>query len=75
MYVAVSEWFPTDSVETPMLAGARGGTELAIIDHMAHTLKDAGDDAASQQAAKDDPTVPLATGLADRVASFVLAAP
>ena len=57
------------------LKDARAGTELAIIEGMAHSLKQAGADRMSQDLARTDPSVPLAEGLVERIASFALALP
>jgi pimeloyl-ACP methyl ester carboxylesterase len=58
-----------------LLAGVREGTELALIEDMAHSLKHAGVDPLSQRAAVTDKTVPLADGLAARIAEFVVLIP
>lgn len=57
------------------LHAARPGSELALIDGMNHVLKRASGAAKEQAASYTDPTIPLADGLVERVATFVTALP
>lgn len=56
--------------QATMLAHAREGLEPTLIARMAHSMKEADTDAASQRAASSDPDVPLAEGLAETLADF-----
>jgi hypothetical protein len=66
-----NDWL-VSPVQARELAAARPGVRATYIDRMAHSLKEAGLDAASQRAAKTDPEVPLAPGLIDTLTAFVL---
>ena len=57
------------------LGAARADAEAYWDPDMAHTLKPSRSDPQSVQRAYTDPTAPLATGLADRVAEFILSPP
>lgn len=54
------------------LLAARGDAVAYWDPGMGHTLKDAGRTAQALQRVYTDPTVPLSTGLAGRIADFVL---
>lgn len=53
------------------LHAANAASELALIDGMNHVLKNAEGDLAAQKASYEDPDLPLANGLVDRVVAFV----
>jgi pimeloyl-ACP methyl ester carboxylesterase len=57
--------------EARRLHAARPDLPLRIVPGMSHVLKQATPDPASQAAAYSDPAVPLATGLADLLATFI----
>ena len=56
-----------DVADARLLAAARPDAELLIIDGMSHVLKAAALDAAAQQRAYSDPTLPIVPELLDRL--------
>jgi hypothetical protein len=61
-----------DVLDAQLLAAARPDALLRIEDGMAHVLKSATLDAASQRAAYTDPSLPLVPDVVDTVACFAL---
>ncbi|MEZ4220331.1 MAG: alpha/beta fold hydrolase [Polyangiaceae bacterium] len=57
------------------LATAKPDAQLLIVNDMCHTLKQATWDTAQQKAAYTDPSVPLAAGLVDGLATFLTTLP
>ncbi len=62
----------TPVVEAEALAAARPGVHLALWNGVNHVLKVAPADRAANIAAYGDPTLPLAPGVVDDVAAFIL---
>ncbi len=63
------------ATEARMLAGARPGARLLVIPGMNHVLKVPAKGRAANVQAYADPELPLAPGLAEGIASFVLSHP
>jgi pimeloyl-ACP methyl ester carboxylesterase len=61
----------TSVADAERLAQARPGVELALFEGVNHVLKRAPAERAANLAAYKDPALPLAPGIADRIAAFV----
>ncbi len=59
-----------DVVDAQLLSEARADADLLIIDGMSHTLKAASLDAAEQQRAYTDPSLPVVAELIERIAAL-----
>ena len=62
----------TSVADAQALAGARAGTELVLLDGVNHVLKVAPLDRAANAATYADPSLPLADGVVEAVAGFIL---